>query len=142
MSLTRRMIFACEGDWRALSAVWGGKGTPAHKSFEQKACLARLGQRWVALLVKQGHPECQSRHSKATAPFHLKSSLLQVKLAQHQAGRLPWVTVLGEGATGRKPPWVSLGGTLGFRWQCDPDGHCRHAAWPVSVEGPCSSHAP
>ena len=28
MSLTRRMIFACEGDWRALSAVWGGKGHP------------------------------------------------------------------------------------------------------------------
>ena len=30
MSLTRRMIFACEGDWRALSAV-GGAGHPGAK---------------------------------------------------------------------------------------------------------------
>ena len=52
MSLTRRMIFACEGDWRALSAVWGGKGTPAHKSFEQKACL---GSAWT-----EAHLRCHS----------------------------------------------------------------------------------
>ena len=112
-------------------------------SREVRDSVEEVGiHRWVALLVKQGHPECQNRHSKATAPFHLKSSLLQVKQAQHQAGRLPWVTVLGEGATGRKPPGVSLGEALGFRWQCDPNGHCRHAAWLASVEGPCPSHAP
>ena len=51
MSLTRRMSFACEGDWRALSAVGGGKGTPAQKSFEQKACL---GSSWT-----EAHLHCQ-----------------------------------------------------------------------------------
>ena len=50
MSLTREMNFACEGDWRALSAVWGGMGTPAHKSFELKACL---GLAWT-----EAHPRC------------------------------------------------------------------------------------
>ena len=50
MSLTREMNFACEGDWRALSAVWGGMGTPAHKSFEPKACL---GLAWT-----EAHPCC------------------------------------------------------------------------------------
>ena len=58
MSLTRRMIFACEGDWRALSAVWGGEGTPAHKSFEQKACL---GSAWT-----EAHP-CSCHKKKGDA---------------------------------------------------------------------------
>ena len=104
-------------------------------SREVRDSVEEVGiHRLVALLVRQGHPECQNRHSKATAPFHLKSSLLQVKQAQHQAGRLPWVTVLGEGATGRKPPWVSRGETLGFRWQCDREGHCQHAALSASEQ--------
>ena len=30
-----------------------------------------------------------------------------IQQPQHQAGRLPWVTVLGEGATGRKPTRVA-----------------------------------
>ena len=51
MSFTRGMKFACEGDWRALSAVWGGEGTPAHKSFEQKACL---GSAWTEAHLR-GH---------------------------------------------------------------------------------------
>ena len=27
--------------------------------------------------------------------------------------------------------WVSLMETLGFRWQCEPDGHCQRASWPT-----------
>ena len=71
MSLTRRMIFACEGDWRALSAA-GGEGTPAQKSFGQNvkkkvSCSqgARHGYWLVRVLDAEGvnplHPGPPSR---------------------------------------------------------------------------------
>ncbi len=71
MSLTRRMIFACEGDWRALSAA-GGDGHPGAKVLRTEgkksvSCSqgARHGYWLVRVLDAEGvnplHPGPPSR---------------------------------------------------------------------------------
>ena len=54
----RAVCCTCGGDWRALSAVWGGRAPRRN---------------WVALLAKQGHLECQWA-LKSHGTGHLESS--------------------------------------------------------------------
>ena len=50
MSLTRRMIFACEGDWRALSAA-GGDGHPGAKVLRTEGLSGLVLDKGTAMLV-------------------------------------------------------------------------------------------